>query len=288
MTTNAPLPPQERSNKTPGTSLLPDGSAGAVTKWWPVQWPRIGGIGLLPLAGDAFTNNRFKAGYEAGTLVFIYAGACGEDHRNPTIATGLLGVARRLFAAIHKVSVTAQVQIRSRLRELNVDRYGSMTMTADGALCSDLGFDNWIAQHILPEGKPLSGSPVHIGERCLEVRLPVGLSCEEFEERLHQRMRNAALNDWLDTVAGKAHCSQIGRQTCEFKRLTGYGFGRGKRFSEAKEFYFFRPKTGDADRLVRIAEVIIHDYVTNPASRAASVSFKSAGQGFAEDVLVVD
>jgi hypothetical protein len=288
MTTNDLPPSKTRSTKLPGTPLLPPGSAGAVTKWWSVQWPRIGGVDLLPLARDAFTDPRFKAGYEPGTLVFIYAGACGEDHRNPIVATGLLGVARRLFAAIHKVSVTAQVHIRSRLRELNADHYGSMTMTAEGHLCSDLGFDNWIAQHILPNGKPLSGSAVRIGERCLEVRLPLGLSCEEFEERLHHRMRNAALNDWLDTHAGRAHCAEIGRQPCEFKRLTGYGFGRSKRFSEAKEFYFFRPKTDDADRLVRIAEAIIHDYVVNPASRTASVSFKSVGQGFSDNMPIVD
>lgn len=288
MTTNSPLPPQKRSKMLPGTPLLPPGSAGAVTQWWSVRWPRIGGIALLPLAADAFAEPQFRSAYEPGTLVFIYAGGCGEDHRNPIVATGLLGVARRLFAAIHKVSVTSQVQIRSRLRELNADRYGSMTMTPQGDLCSDLGFDNWIAQHILPSGKPLADSPVKVGERCLEVRLPAGLSCEEFEERLHQRMRNAALNDWLDTPEGRDHCREIGRQPCEFKRLTGYGFGRGKRFSEAKEFYFFRPKSDDADRLLRIAEVIIHDYVTNRASRAASVSFKSQGQGFAEDVKIID
>lgn len=106
------------------------------------------------------------------------------------------------------------------------------------------------------------------------------MSTEEFEERLHKRMRNAALNDWLNTAEGQAHCRQIGRHPNEFRRLTGYGFGCDRRVSNAKEFYFFRPKSRDADRLVRIAEVIIHDWVVDSASRTNFVSFKCQGQGY--------
>ena len=36
-----------------------------------------------------------------------------------------------------------------RLRELNHDRYGSLTSSADGYPCSDRGFDNWIFQGTL-------------------------------------------------------------------------------------------------------------------------------------------
>jgi hypothetical protein len=61
-----------------------------------------------------------------------------------------------------------------------------------------------------------------------------------------------------------------------------YGFGDSARWSEAKEFYFMRPKSDDADRLIRIAEVIIHDWVMNPASRDKLVSYKSLGQGYVE------
>ncbi len=37
-----------------GSALLPEGSAGAVQRWYPTQWPRIGGTKLLPLPADAF------------------------------------------------------------------------------------------------------------------------------------------------------------------------------------------------------------------------------------------
>lgn len=278
-TTTGPRKGGKRSAMAPGTPILPEGSGGAVTHWWEVQWPRIGGERLLPLEPDAFTGDAFTARYEAGQLVFIYACGCGQDHRNPAVANGLLGVAKRLFAALHKVSVTGQAHIRSRLRELNHHRYGCQTISADGYPCSDRGFDNWIAQLILPLGKPLAGSPVRVGDACLEVRLPLHLSTEEFEERLHARMRNAALNEWLETEEAHDHCRQIGRHPDEFRRLTGYGFGPDRRVSTAKEFYFFRPKTRDADRLVRITEVIIHDWVVNEASRTRFVSFKCQGQG---------
>ena len=177
-----------------GSPLLPDGSAGAVTQWFPTQWPRIGGKMLLPLANNAFTGKLFTEAYQPSRLVFIYVAGCGEDHSMPTVATGLLGLARRLRMPIHKVSVTAQVHLRDRFRELNADRYGALTTSADGHPCSDLGFDNWMAQHILPKGKPLDGSPVALSERCLAVRLPNDLSIREFDKRLHRRMRNAALN----------------------------------------------------------------------------------------------
>lgn len=282
MTTMTALPPKgtRRSAMAPGTQILPAGSGGVVSRWWDVQWPRVGGVALLPLDECAFTSEAFQRGYQAGELVFIYAAACPEDHRNPGVARGLRGVAERLYACLTKVSVTAQVDIRSRLRELNRDRYGCQTISADGYPCSDRGFNNWLAQMILPYGEPLIQSPVGVGDRCLEVRLPRGLSKDEFEERLHKVMANASLNDWLDTADGKAHCAQIGSKPDEFRRFTSYGFAGDRRVSAAKEFYFFRPKSRDADRLVRIAEVIIHDWVTNPLSRTKLVSFKCKGQGF--------
>lgn len=273
--------PAIRSKRPIGSPLLPPGSAGAVTEWFPTQWPRIGGKALLPLAGAAFTAKCFLAAYQPGKLVFIYVAGCGEDHSMPTVATGLLGLARRLRMPIHKVSVTAQVNLRDRFRELNADRYGALTTSADGHLCSDLGFDNWMAQHILPNNKPLDSSPVRLAERCLAVRLPHDLSIREFDKRLHLRMRNAALNLWLQSPVGQAHCDLLGIAPREAMRATAYGFGAIMRASEAQEFYVFRPKGFDADRLIRIAERIVHDHVLNQKSQVTA-SWKSRAQGFGQ------
>ena len=279
MTTNST--PAARPSRPIGSPLLPPGSAGAVTEWFPTQWPRIGGKTLLPLAEDAFIGERFLTNYKPGRLVFIYVAGCGEDHRMPTIATGLLGLARRLRMPIHKVSVTAQVNLRDRFRELNADRYGALTTSVDGYRCSDRGYDNWMAQHILPSHKPLVGSPVMIAERCLAARLPANLSIREFDKRLHGRMRNAALNPWLKSGAGRAHCDLIGIPPEQLVRATAYGFGEIMRASEAQEFYVFRPKGFDADRLIRTAEVIIHDHVVAP-KRQVTAGWKSRAQGYGQ------
>ncbi|WP_336814389.1 hypothetical protein [Bosea sp. MMO-172] len=267
------------SKRKMGSPLLPAGSAGAVTRWYPTRWPRIGGVHIVPLADDAFTKPAFVEAYEPGRLVFVYCAGCGEDHRNPEQATGLLGLSRRLCAALHKVSVTAQVKLRDRLRELNADRYGALTTSADGFCCSDLGYDNWMLQHILAHGAPLAGSPVAMGNRCLTVRLPASLSVREFDKQLHARMTNAALNPWLKSVAGRAHCQLLGIAPRELARGTAYGFGELKRSSDGEEFYFFRPKSRDADRLLRLAEAIIHDHVVLPQT-TPTLAWKSRAQGF--------
>jgi hypothetical protein len=261
-----------------GSRMLPEGSAGAVTEWYPTRWPRVGGKAVVQLPDGAFVAPRFQDAYKPGRLVFVYCAGCGEDNRMP-VATGLLGLARRLRMAVHKVSVTAQVNLRDRMRELNADRYGALTTSADGLPCSDLGYDNWMLQHILPPSAPLPGSPVILAERSLAIRLPDDLSVREFDKRLHTRMRNAALNPWLASPAGQAHCNLLGIAPMQFMRATGYGFGEIKRASAVQEFYFFRPKSRDAERLLRIVEAIIHDHVVNPRRRVAA-SWKSRGQGY--------
>lgn len=112
-----------RAKRQIGSRLLPPGSAGAVIEWYPTQWPRIGGKAVFSLPQDAFVTEPFLTAYKPEKLVFVYCAGCGEDYRMPT-ATGLLGLARRLKMAVHKVSVTAQVNLRDRMRELNADRYG--------------------------------------------------------------------------------------------------------------------------------------------------------------------
>jgi hypothetical protein len=266
-----------------GARLLPQGSAGAVTEWYPTRWPRIGGQAVATLPEDAFVTPAFLTAYRPGRLAHIYAAGCGEDHRMTT-ASGLLGLARRLRMAVHKVSVTAQVHLRDRLRELNADHYGALTTSADGYLASDLGYDNWMLQHILPQAAPLEGSPVALTERALAVRLPENLSVREFDKRLHHRMRNAALNPWLNSAAGHAHCALLGIAPAECSRATAYSFGEVMRVSEAQEFYFFRPKSRDADRLLRIAEAIVHAHITTHSGRTAT-AWKSRGQGYGQGIL---
>lgn len=270
------------SRRQPMSRLLPEGSGGAVDVWIPTQWPRIGGVALAPLPQDAFTDTAFVNAYQPGMLTAIYAAGCGYDHAS-TGATGLVGVARRLKAALHKVSTTTQADPRSRLRELDRDRYAALTTSVDGFPCSDLGFNTWMLQHILPTGGPLPGSPVAIGDRCLTVRLPADLTAREFDKQLAARMANGRLNPWLDTAVGRQHCAWLGIAPAQFKRGTTYRFNRGMRRSDDAEIYFFRPKTDDADRLLRLAEAIVYQHVMTPPARRRRVSWRSRSQGTRSD-----
>ncbi len=111
--------------------------------------------------------------------------------------------------------------------------------------------------------------------------MPRGLSVREFDKRLHHAMRNAALNPWLMSPVGQAHCRMIGEKPETLVRGTAYGFGASQRPSTAQEFYLSGPKSRDADRLIRIVEVIVHNHVMNP-NAAPAVGWKSKGQGFGE------
>ena len=73
----------KRPSKRPiGSALLPEGSAGAVGRWFPTQWPRICGENLLPLQDDAFLTAPFRSRYQPGLrtpdlLTFIRS--CDRD-----------------------------------------------------------------------------------------------------------------------------------------------------------------------------------------------------------------
>ena len=95
-------------------------------------------------------------------------------------------------------------------------------------------------------------------------------------------MAGARLNVWLDT-AGRKHCAALGIDPAQFKRGTTYRFNAGMRRSDDAESYFFRPKTDDADRLLRLAEAIVHAHVMTPASLRKTVSWRSRSQGMRSD-----
>lgn len=274
--------PTAPSRRQPMDRLLPEGSLGAVTHWLPTQWPTVGGKKLAMLPADAFEQPAYKHHYIAGGRIAIYAAGCGFDHVN-TAAAGLVGLARRLMAAVHKLSTTTQTDLRMRSEELNKDHYAALTTSADGYPCSDLGFDTWMMQHILPRGRPLAGSPVSVGDRCLVVRLPAGMTPREFDKQLASRMKNARLNSWLKTPDGERHCQYLAIDPAHLARGTAYGFNEALRRSDGEEIYFFRPKSFDADRLLRLAETIIYRYVTTSPALRRNISWRSRAQGTRSD-----
>lgn len=249
-----------------GRPLQPAHSAAAVMRYFKTQWPRIGGTALTPLRADAFQDPRFTNHYEPGILVRAYVAACGQI-TSPRNAIGLLGAARDLNLPLYKVASTECADIRRRTHALNRDHYGANRKLADGDV-SDLGFDRWAFQQILPTRKPLPGAPVTLEARTIDVILPAGVTGGEFEKRLHAAMSNASLNSWLETSDGIAHCALVGLDPREQQRFTALRFGKPARISPAEEIYIFRPIGKDADRLLTIVETIVYQLVIGTASPA--------------------
>ncbi len=108
-------------------------------------------------------------------------------------------------------------------------------------------------------------------------------TAREFDKQLAARMSGARLNRWLDTPEGRKHCAILGIGPAQFKRGTTYRFNGGMRRSDDAEIYFFRPKSDDADRLLRLAEAIVYRHVMTAPAKRASVSWRSRSQGTRSD-----
>lgn len=246
--------------------IQPIGSAAAVTCYVKTQWPRIGGPSIRPLPGTAFTDAAFIERYEPGIWTYPYLACCGAEFDRPELASGLKSVADRLHMPVYKLSATELADPRRRLEALNRMRYASHVLKPEGYE-REPGFQDWTFQQFLPHRKPLPGSPVSLNGHLFALRRPHDLSKRVFEKLLHYRMRNASLNSFLLTSAGREHCAMLGLVPEEQQRWTIYRFGRTPRIDKAEELYIFRPDGEDSDRLLIILERLIHDWVMGRIAR---------------------
>ncbi|WP_089174472.1 hypothetical protein [Bosea sp. AS-1] len=260
-TTTMPGPPM-----LPLRRIQPIGSAAAVTCYLKTQWPRIGGPGIRPLPDTAFTDPAFLERYQPGLWIYPYLACCGADFDRPDLASGLKSVADSLHMPIYKLSATELADPRRRLGALNRMRYASHVLKP-GGYEREPGFQDWTFQQFLPRREPLPGSPVSLDGHLFALRRPHDLSKRVFEKLLHHRMRNASLNGFLLTPAGREHCATLGLVPEEQQRWTNYRFGRTTRIDKAEELYIFRPDGEDSDRLLIILERIIHDWVMGKIAR---------------------
>ncbi len=256
--------------------IQPEGSAAAVTRYVKTHWPRIGGPLLRPLPEDAFSQPAFVERYQPGTWTFPYLACCGADFDQPSLVSGLKGVAEELQMPIYKVAATELADPRRRLAALNQDRYAACVRTA-GGLVQQPGFCDWNFQQFLPNRSPLPGSPVSLQGRLFTLRRPHDLGRRVFEKLLHRHMRNASLNAFLLTSTGRRHCATLGIVPEEQVRWTNYQFGRTPRIDRAEELYIFRPTGEDSDRLMMILERIVYEWVTGE-NRPAPTAWRDRSQ----------
>lgn len=159
-----------------------------------------------------------------------------------------------------KLSATELADPRRRLEALNRMCYASHVLKP-GGYAREPGFQDWTFQQFLPRHEPLPGSPVSLDGHLFALRRPHDLSKRVFEKLLHHRLRNASLNSFLVTPAGRKHCAILGLVPEEQQRWTAYRFGRTPRIDKAEELYVFRPDGEDSDRLLMILERLVHDWV---------------------------
>ncbi|MDR6828967.1 hypothetical protein J2X48_002881 [Bosea sp. BE271] len=93
-------------------------------------------------------------------------------------------------------------------------------------------------------------------------------------------LSSSQLSKWIQSRAGLEHCRKVGCDPRLGIRMSGYNFGDTDRFSRADEIYIFRPRGEDAERLLTICEIIVHEYVTKKGRRRPRWGWVSPNQGY--------
>ena len=210
------------------------------------DWARIAGKVDLPDMDHIFSSPAYLHLFRSNAAREIYVGACP-------------GLARKsdIFKfPEYKISTVAPGRLLERIGELRADVYGGQYI-ADGAFVDDAdGFDDWFASHIYTQKPTAPNSPVEIHPRALTVRLPVTMSPAAFDAAFDHEIRKAAVDLFVRTPEGAAHCDALGIDPAIAQRYTAYPLGSAVRHSACQEIVIFRIRE-DSDRLVAIAEMIV-------------------------------
>ncbi|MDI9849534.1 hypothetical protein QM467_15875 [Rhodoblastus sp. 17X3] len=234
---NAPKPVMPASS--------PLGAGGAVFGHIPTVWPLLGGEGLEAVSAGMFESAEFRERFVPGSLARVYAAG----------SIGLQTLSKQLCLPLRKLGVTENHDVRKRIDELSRDGYGSLVRGPSGFMKED-GFNTFIAAQLSCMKQATRSAPITIEPRAIAVRLPVGVTIETFEARLHQALESVSLASWATTDEGRSHMAKLRLDPTIAQRYTDYRFGGTSRISLAKELYIFRP-TRDTDRLVAAIEHLI-------------------------------
>ena len=215
-------------------------------RYFPSDWPKIGGRDDLPEVSDLFVSSAYRDQYRQGEYREIYAAA----------SEGLARLASRLRMPLYKVSSCGPGRLADRMAELGRDRYASEWFRDGEYVVEQDGFDKWFPSHLFVTKPPAPNSPVKIGPRALSVALPRTMSAEAFDLAFDAEIRKAAIDLWVMSVEGARHCTFLRVDPAMCQRSTVYPYGSTARPCPAKEVVVFRIRE-DADRLLDIAERVI-------------------------------
>ena len=177
--------------------------------------------------------------------VEIYFGA-GEGYKR---------VSQTLCLPFYKVGTTALYGLKERFRQHKAEKHGSFWCD-NGVYVEDKDFQDQFPSYIRTELQLSSNSPVRATRNSIVVVLPLGMSQLEFEYELQRALAHCAVHRFLQSDDGLRHCRLINVDPQVGIRMTGYGFGAGRRMSPADEIYTIRPHR-DGDAMLTIAERII-------------------------------
>jgi len=207
---------------------------------------RIAGKAELPTMDAIFSSPAYLSLFRSHAAREIYVGACSGLARNSAI----------LELPEYKISTVAPGRLPERIGELKADVYGGKYIS-DGAFVDDAdGFDDWFASHIYTQRPTAPNSPVEIHPRALTVHLPVTMSPAAFDAAFDHEIRKAAVDLFVQTPEGAAHCEALRVDPAIAQRYTAYPLGSAVRHSACQEIVIFRIRE-DSDRLVAIAEMIV-------------------------------
>lgn len=208
----------------------------------PTEWAKVGGAGFTPGPTNEFLTEAFRDRYRPGDEREIYLGGCN----------GLAELSRIIAAPAYKVSTCAAGRLDLRMFELCRDRYGAWQFDG-GKFVMDPGWDSWFPSHLHPRQRPSPASPVQARPRSVQVRLPAGMTAEEFDRAFDLETRKGALDLWSLSDDARKHCAILGVDPAIMQRFTEYP---GWRRSPAAEICGVTIYTG-ADRVIALAEAII-------------------------------
>ncbi|MFO1114305.1 MAG: hypothetical protein U1E28_01355 [Beijerinckiaceae bacterium] len=209
------------------------------------DWPRPLPRDEEPSASDLFDSAEFNERYQPGFGVEIYFGA-GEGYKR---------VSQTLCLPFYKVGTTALYGLKERFRQHKAEKHGSFWCD-NGVYVEDKDFQDQFPSYIRTELQLSSNSPVRATRNSIVVVLPLGMSQLEFEYELQRALAHCAVHRFLQSDDGLRHCRLINVDPQVGIRMTGYGFGAGRRMSPADEIYTIRPHR-DGDAMLTIAERII-------------------------------
>ena len=167
--------------------------------------------------------------------------------------------------SLAKVGTAAKDNVVRRVGDLGASQYGAWHRGARRYEYAG-GFNVFQRAPRLQLAPQHPHSPVALSSYGVEVVLPVGMTGNEFEAALNERLLPLRLHTFADSEAGSALCARTGVESTMLRRFYKAGAG----YKTATELTLMRPQA-DIVALAKICADIVIDRVLNLQLRRPSL-----------------